>query len=124
MSSRNREYGGSGRTVTPKLRAISVSPSLVRKARLSSLDAGDAERYQRCRSEYRDRDERDAPVARQLEREAGERGADEDGEHGASVDEGDRGAGRVRSLVLGGREDHGEREACGEAEHEGAERRE
>src|SRR5262245_12666108 len=109
MSSRKREYGGSGRTVTPKLRAISVSPSLGRKARLSSLDACGAERYQRRCGKHGDRGERDPPVARELEREAGERRPDEDGEDRAGVDERDRGAGCVRPLALGCGEDHGER---------------
>src|SRR5262245_30295344 len=124
MSSRKREYGGSGRTVTPKLRAISVSPSLVREARLSSLDACGAERYQRRCGQHGDRGERDPPVARELECEAGERRPDEDREDRAGVDERDRGAGCVRSSALGRREGHCERKARREAEDEGATGRE
>src|SRR5262245_30411837 len=106
MSSRNRVYGGSGRTVTPKLRAISDSPSLVREPRLSSLEPRRAKRKERRYGQRGDPEEGQAAVARKLEREAGEWRAHEDGQHGTCVDERDRGSGRIRSLPLRRGEDH------------------
>ena len=64
------------------------------------------------------------PSLGQLEREPGERRADEDREHGAGVDERDRRSRRVGTRALRRREDHGEGEARHEPEHERAERRE
>src|SRR5262245_44778705 len=110
MSSRKRVYGGSGRTVTPKLRAIADSPSFAREGRLSTLEACGAKRPERRRREDGDGRESHTTVARQLESEPGERCSHEDREDGARVHECDCGPGRVRPRALSGCEDHGERE--------------
>ena len=69
------------------------------------------------RSDHR---EREATVARQLERETGQRRADEDREHRACVDERDRRTRARPDEPLRGREDHREGEAGREPEHERA----
>src|SRR5262249_7916082 len=123
MSSRKRVYGGSGRTVTPKLRAISGSPLSLAERRLSSLESGLANQKERPGAQGRDRRERDAAVARQVEREACERRPNEDRQHTARVHESDRRRGGIRTRTLGSRERHGEGKAGEEPEDERAERR-
>ena len=71
---------------------------------------------ERRRGERGDRREREAAVARQLEREARERRPDEDRRGGEPVHESDCGSRGVRPRALGRSEDDGERKARGEAE--------
>src|SRR5918994_1926879 len=108
MSSRNRLYGGSGRTVTPKLNAISGSPSLAEGA-IIALEASEAQEEQGGGGEGGDRCEGELSVSPALESEAGEGGADKHRDEGARVDHRDRRCGRVGPCALCRREDDRER---------------
>ena len=70
-----------------------------------------------------DREEGQPAVARQAEREPGERRADEDHEHGGTVHEADGGRGSVGADPQRHVEDGGERESGREADGQGGERR-
>lgn len=74
-----------------------------------------------CREEHGCR-EADAAVSRNREREPEERSADEDGQPGGSVHEGNRPPGGVRALAGGAREGGSERNAGGESHGERGER--
>src|SRR5512133_3833561 len=101
ISSSQRVYGGSGRTVTPK---SSIGTSLSRR---------------RERGQSRERaedDEADAPVSRQRERETDERRARNDDERGPAVDEADRRSRRVGPRRRGAGERLRERDPGREAD--------
>src|SRR5512145_2085714 len=74
------------------------SPSLVRKARLSTLDARCAKRKQRGCGERSDRGECDAAVSRELEGQARKRRADEDRQDRAGIHERDCRSRGIRAL--------------------------
>ena len=70
-----------------------------------------------------DREEGQPAVAREAEREAGERRADEDHEHGGTVDESDGCRGGIGPDPQRHVEDGGERESRRKADGQGGERR-
>src|SRR5437763_475978 len=100
ISSRKRAYGGSGRTVTPKL---IMRVSLPRR------------RQRREGGQHAERGEADPAVTGQRERQADERRADHDQERRQPVDHTDRRPRCVGPRGSGAGERHRERDSGGEA---------
>src|SRR5918994_3289555 len=94
ISSRKRLYGGSGRTVTPKLNAISGSPSLAEGA-IIALEPSDAQGDQGGGGEGGDCREGELSVSPALEGETGKGGPEKDRDERARVDRRDGRCGRV-----------------------------
>src|SRR6478609_3115061 len=124
MSSTRRWYGGSGRTVTPKLRAMFLSPSASRspRSRLSHRARGLPDCEERGRPAEADREEGQPAVAWKAEREACERRADEDHEDSRPVHESDGCCWGIRARAERHVEDRSERESGCKADGQRGER--